>query len=1124
MDEQFHEDNILAGTSPRIKRSQDFNVDEPDTPLNDDLSRLVSSAGMITCDACQRQFKGARGLKIHRSKTQCGESQNRLLPDDSNSELFDSLDKSHNTNQKLFEVRDRKILYKLERRSCINWPKMSNLPAWTNFDEDVTRIVKSFLFGTIEDKLEKFEKYVHAVAVEHFGVKPLTPFRQANRPSRRKRRVEELRRQQRDLRKRFKKSTDFEKEGINELMKQVHEEILALRRRERACKRRRERKRTRNEFMRNPYRTAKKILEPVCKSQLNCTKEDLDNHIRQTYSSNSEESFHAWPGSVAPDPPIFPFNDSPPSFQELKRILDKTRNASSPGRNALPYKMYKKCPRLLRVLWNLMKVVWQTKNIPVLWRVAEGVYIPKSASPDEKSISDFRPISLLSVEAKLFFAIYAKRIEKFMRSNQYLDTSVQKGGVEGHPGVWEHISSLWEVIKDAKKSQKNMAAIWLDLANAYGSVPHGAIMFALKWYHFPPSLTNLIDKYYSGLYARFSVRDWNSEWQKFSIGIFMGCTLSPILFVTTFNLLNEFLKSTKVNQYHMKEKDFNIPVLKEYMDDIAIVTASISSANIVLNRVNEFMRWSRMRIKPVKSRSLVLLRGKVVDVEPFVVENQTIPGVQTKPVKFLGRCIDGQLDDKAAREEMMITLKALLGTVDKCYLTGLMKCWIYQHIIVPRMQWKLMIYDVPISQVERMEVCVAVKMRKWLGVSRIMSDVALFCHQAKLRLPLEGLVSTMKKTAVNAVLQLRYSTDEAVTRIQPTKRSGRKWDANRAIVSAESTLHMEDMVRGQFGRQGLGCGNIRKPAKKLSPRERRAEIVSLSVREHDESQYVRAIQMPVQGAWTAWENVRQRKLSWRNLFDTSPRLLQFILGATYDTIPSPVNLKRWGIQEEDTCHLCKGRATTTHVLAGCPKSLTQGRYTWRHNRVLRVISDACGNHIARHNQKPAKRTIDYIKFVKGGEKLKGASPKTPFSCLNVTNDWKIKVDLNEKLVFPQEIFSTTLRPDIVIWSNDKKRVHLIELTVPDESGMESAHQRKCNKYEDLVVEIQRRGWAAELWTVEIGCRGFSNGSLSFVLRRLGVSSKLARQIEGEACRCAEKASFHLWIMRNVAEWSAPTMS
>ena len=140
------------------------------------------------------------------------------------------------------------------------------------------------------------------------------------------------------------------------------------------------------------------------------------------------------------------------------------------------------------------------------------------------------------------------------------------------------------------------------------------------------------------------------------------------------------------------------------------------------------------------------------------------------------------------------------------------------------------------------------------------------------------------------------------------------------------------------------------------------------------------------------------------------------------------------------------------------------------------------------------------------------------------NDWNILVDLDRKLVFPPEIFVTSLRPDMVIWSEMKKHIFIIELTVPDEEGLQRARERKRGKYEDLVMNVQRGGWSAELWTIEVGCRGFSNGSVAYVMRRLGIGTRLTRKVEGEACSRAERASFHLWLMRNESQWTIPALT
>lgn len=70
------------------------------------------------------------------------------------------------------------------------------------------------------------------------------------------------------------------------------------------------------------------------------------------------------------------------------------------------------------------------------WRHAEGVWIPKEES--SSTIEQFRVISLLSVEGKIFFSILARRLTEFLLSNTYIDTSVQKGGVPKMPGCVEH--------------------------------------------------------------------------------------------------------------------------------------------------------------------------------------------------------------------------------------------------------------------------------------------------------------------------------------------------------------------------------------------------------------------------------------------------------------------------------------------------------------------------------------------------------------------------------------------------------------------------------------------------------------------------------------------------------------
>ena len=98
------------------------------------------------------------------------------------------------------------------------------------------------------------------------------------------------------------------------------------------------------------------------------------------------------------------------------------------------------------------------------------------------TINQFRTISVLNVEVKMYMSVLAKRMSGYMVENSYIDTSIQKAGIPGVSGCIAYTSVISQLIKEAKKG-KNFAAVWLDLANAYGSVPHQLIESAMELYH-----------------------------------------------------------------------------------------------------------------------------------------------------------------------------------------------------------------------------------------------------------------------------------------------------------------------------------------------------------------------------------------------------------------------------------------------------------------------------------------------------------------------------------------------------------------------------------------------------------------------------------------------------------------
>lgn len=84
----------------------------------------------------------------------------------------------------------------------------------------------------------------------------------------------------------------------------------------------------------------------------------------------------------------------------------------------------------------------------------------------------------------------------------------------------------------------------------------------------------------------------------------------------------------------------------------------------------------------------------------------------------------------------------------------------------------------------------------------------------------------------------------------------------------------------------------------------------------------------------------------------------------------------------------------------------------------------------RRDRKSTKPTWDQHEPSGSSGKGRNHHPQTMKGLLQAAQSWEMRVDLARKLQFPFHIVQTSLRPDIVIWSKEVKRVILIELTVP----------------------------------------------------------------------------------------------
>ncbi len=124
------------------------------------------------------------------------------------------------------------------------------------------------------------------------------------------------------------------------------------------------------------------------------------------------------------------------------------------------------------------------------------------------------------------------------------------------------------------------------------------------------------------------------------------------------------------------------------------------------------------------------------------------------------------------------------------------------------------------------------------------------------------------------------------------------------------------------------------------------------------------------------------------------------------------------------------------------------------------------------------------------------------------------VDLKKKLIFPEEVAITTLRPDMILQSRSSKNILIAKLTVPWEDRLAISHQLSKAKYQDLIDKALVKGWHAALFSIEVGCHGFPATSVRYFLQKIGLDPNQLKKATEEIAAAAETSSRWLWLLRD----------
>ena len=133
---------------------------------------------------------------------------------------------------------------------------------------------------------------------------------------------------------------------------------------------------------------------------------------------------------------------------------------------------------------------------------------------------------------KLLMSILAKRITNHPNNHDLL--SPEQKSARPSEGCYEPAFLLESILNNAHHQPCPLCLAWLDIRNAFGSIPHAALLTTLTHMGFPPNLVAMISNVYTGASTEVLTPLRKTEAIPIHSGIKQGCPLTAVLFNLAF--------------------------------------------------------------------------------------------------------------------------------------------------------------------------------------------------------------------------------------------------------------------------------------------------------------------------------------------------------------------------------------------------------------------------------------------------------------------------------------------------------------------------------------------------------------------------------------------------------------
>ena len=369
----------------------------------------------------------------------------------------------------------------------------------------------------------------------------------------------------------------------------------------------------------------------------------------------------------------------PTTPTEIIRRIQNLKSHKAFGPDGIPAEVIKHCVSVLApVLSELVNLSFSKGRFPSCLGAAK--VIPLHKNGDKTNMTNYWPISLLSVISKVFERVMYSRISEFLERHQLLSKS--QFGFRSKRSCIDAIASIVERIR-SDHSKTDYTCIFLDLQKAFDTVDHPRLLHKIYKIGIRGNALRWLESYLECRTQMVSINGHSSEAREVKYGVPQGSILGPLLFIIYMNDLDAVCKMIRPTLF---ADDANLLISRNK----PVLVETETEFQKELQDVDGWIKVNKLSLNVPKSHCMPFKKKNRKQEFAMGSELLQISDI----VKYLEILIDRNLKFQEHIEYLLKKLGKHIGVISRLrhFVSRSVLLKYYNFYVKPVLQYNILIY------------------------------------------------------------------------------------------------------------------------------------------------------------------------------------------------------------------------------------------------------------------------------------------------------------------------------------------------------------------------------------------------------------------------------------------------